>query len=111
LNEALDQVRRAGRVRGRARQKLTALLPSRLATARARELKEAFSPFWKYKSLTWAGTFLDYWCFRALRSRLEPMQEVARMLRAHEPLILNWFRAKGSSPAASSRVSTTKFEW
>jgi hypothetical protein len=28
-------------------------------------------------------------------SRLEPMKKVARMLRAHEPLILNWFRAKG----------------
>jgi transposase len=23
------------------------------------------------------------------------MKKVARMLRAHEPLILNWFRAKG----------------
>jgi transposase len=32
---------------------------------------------------------------RAVRSRLEPMQKVARMLRAHEELILNWFRAKG----------------
>jgi hypothetical protein len=42
-----------------------------------------------------AGAFLDYWCHRALRSRLEPMQKVARMLRAHEELLLNWFRAKG----------------
>jgi transposase len=41
------------------------------------------------------GAFLDYWCYRALRSRLEPMQKVARMLRAHEELLLNWFRAKG----------------
>ena len=45
--------------------------------------------------MIWAGAFLDYWCFRAMRSRLEPMKKVARMLRAHEPLILNWFRAKG----------------
>ncbi len=88
-------LRRRSRVRGRARQKLKALLRSKLATARAWELKETFSHFWKYKSVTWAGGFLDYWCFRALRSRLEPMQKVARMLRAHEPLILNWFRAKG----------------
>ena len=29
------------------------------------------------------------------RSRLEPMKKVARMLRAHEELLLNWFRAKG----------------
>jgi transposase len=122
LNQALDQVRRAesarlrahgsqsaqrlkhmrwpllrrfSRVRGRARQRLNALLASKLATARAWELKETFSQFWKYKSVTWAGAFLDYWCFRAMRSRLEPMKKVARMLRAHEPLILNWFRAKG----------------
>ena len=29
-----------------------------------------------------------------MRSRLEPMKKVARMLRAYEPLILNRFRAK-----------------
>src|ERR1039458_1462835 len=88
-------LRRGSRVRGRARQKLNALLASKLATARAWDLKETFSHFWKYKSVMWAGGFLDYWCFRAMRSRLEPMKKVARMLRAHEPLILNWFRAKG----------------
>jgi Transposase len=87
-------LRRGTRVRGRARQKLNALLVSKLATARAWELKEIFSHFWKYKSVIWAGAFLDYWCFRALRSRLEPMQKVARMLRTHEELLLNWFRAK-----------------
>jgi transposase len=122
LNQAVDQVRRAestrlrtksrqaaqqlkhtrwpllrnlNRVRGRARQKLQALPAAKLATARAWELKEAFRHFWKYRSVLWAGAFLDYWCQRAMRSRLEPMKKVARMLRAHEPLILNWFRAKG----------------
>ena len=30
-----------------------------------------------------------------MRSKLEPMKEVARSLRAHEELLLNWFRAKG----------------
>jgi transposase len=88
-------LRRGTRVRGRARQKLHALLATKLATPRAWDLKETFSHFWQYKSVLWAATFLDYWCYRAMRSRLEPMQKVARMLRAHEPLILNWFRAKG----------------
>ena len=87
-------LRRGSRVLGKARKKLNALLASKLATARAWELKETFAHFWKYKSEIWAGAFLDYWCFRAMRSRLEPMKKVARMLRAHEPLILNWFRAK-----------------
>jgi transposase len=30
-----------------------------------------------------------------MRSRLEPIKKVARMLRAHEDLLMNWFRAKG----------------
>ena len=88
-------LRRGSRVRGRARQKLQALLASKLATARAWDLKETFRYFWHYRSVVWAGAFLDYWCQRAMRSRLEPMKRVARMLRAHEELLLNWFRAKG----------------
>ena len=88
-------LRRGSRVRGRARQKLNALLASKLQTARAWKLKETFAHFWKYRSVTWAGAFLDSWTYRARRSRLEPMKKVARMLRAHEPLLLNWFRAKG----------------
>ncbi len=88
-------LRRRSRVRGHAREKLNALIGSKLATARAWLLKEAFEHFWTYKSVLWAGGFLDYWCTRALRSRLEPMKKVARMLRTHEELILNWFRAKG----------------
>ena len=88
-------LRRGSRVRGHARRKLNALLASKLATARAWELKESFLHFWHYHSTVWAKAFLDYWCFQALRSRLEPMRKVARMLRAHEALLLNWFRAKG----------------
>jgi len=88
-------LRRGSRVRGRARQKLMTLLDSKLATARAWELKEVFAHFWHYRSVSWAEVFLQCWCARAMRSRLEPMKKVARMLRAHQPLILNWFRAKG----------------
>ena len=88
-------LRKGSRVRGKARQRLHALLASKLATARAWELKEAFRHFWKYRSVLWAGGFLDAWCERAMRSRLEPMKKVARMLRAHEELLMNWFRARG----------------
>jgi transposase len=88
-------LRKRSRVRGHARQKLNALLASKLATARAWELKEVFQHFWKYNSTLWASAFLDYWCQRAMRSRLEPIKRVARMLRAHEHLLMNWFRAKG----------------
>jgi len=88
-------LRKGSRVRGHAREKLNALLASKLATARAWELKEVFQHFWTYTSPIWASAFLDYWCQRAMRSRLEPIKRVARMLRAHEDLLMNWFRAKG----------------
>ncbi len=88
-------LRRGSRVRGQAKVKLWGLLQSKLATGRAWDLKECFEYFWKYKSIYWAGGFLDYWTSRAMRSRLEPMKKVARMLRKHEKLILNWFKAKG----------------
>ena len=88
-------LRRGSRVRGKARDKLNALLSCKLATARAWLLKESFEHFWTYKSFLWGGGFLDYWTERAMRSRIEPMKKVARMLRSHEDLILNWFKAKG----------------
>ena len=88
-------LRRGSRVRGQARIKLNALLQSKLATGRAWDLKECFDHFWHYKSISWAGGFLDSWCRRVMRSRLEPMKKVARMLRRHEELLLNWFKAKG----------------
>jgi hypothetical protein len=44
-------LRRGSRVLGRARQKLDALLASKLATARAWEFKEAFSHFWSTERL------------------------------------------------------------
>src|SRR5881628_2662573 len=88
-------LRRASRVRGHARRQLDALLSSKLATARAWNLKESFQHIWHYKSHIWAGAFLDYWCSLVMRSRIEPMKRVARTLRAHEALLLNWFRAKG----------------
>jgi transposase len=88
-------LRRGSRVRGHARVKLQGLLASKMATGRAWDLKECFDHFWHYKAVTWAGGFLDYWTERAMRSRLEPMKRVARMLRKHDGLLLNWFKAKG----------------
>lgn len=88
-------LRRGRLIRGRTREKLMRLFWSKLATGRAWQLKESFEDFWRYRHVTWARTFLQVWCGRAMRSRLEPMRRVARMLRAHEELILNWFRAKG----------------
>jgi transposase len=81
--------------------KLADLLRYNLKTVRGFLLKEDFQFFWGYVSPYWAGRFLDTWCTRTLRSRIEPMKRVARMLRKHRELILNWFRAKGTISAGS----------
>ena len=76
------------------RFRLRDLLRYNLKTVRAYLLKEDFQQFWEYDSPAWAGKFLDEWCRQTLRSRIEPMKKVARMLRAHRNLILNYFKAK-----------------
>src|SRR5437016_9837185 len=62
-------LRRGSRVRGRARQKLNALLASKLATARAWDLKETFSYFfpWARPPRLEGAVFVEYLdssCFR-----------------------------------------------
>ncbi|HSW49604.1 MAG TPA: transposase [Bryobacteraceae bacterium] len=94
-------LRRGSRARGHAKDKLHGLLRSKLATGRAWMLKETFQDFWRSRSLTWASAFLEVWCARALRSRLEPMKKVARMLRSHENLLMNWFKARGEISAGA----------
>lgn len=74
--------------------KLADLLQYNLKAVRSYLLKEEFQLFWLYKSPYWAGRFLDKWCTKTMRSKIEPMKKVARMLRKHQPLLLNWFRAK-----------------
>ena len=126
MNEAIDQVRR-----GEARQlekdgyepvlkhsrwcllkrrenltekqtvKLAELLKYNLKSVRSYLLREDFQRFWEYVSPSWAGRFLDQWCTRTLRSRIEPMRKIVYSLREHRALILNWFRARGTVSAGS----------
>ena len=125
MSEAIDQVRRAEvrslRERGRQplltrarwvllkrranhtreqRARLRELVQHNLRAVRAMLLREWFDDFWHYRSLDWAGAFLDEWCVQVMRSRLEPMKNVARMLRRRRELLLNWFRARGAISAA-----------
>ncbi len=75
--------------------KLAELLQYNLKSMRAYLLKEEFQFFWSYISPHWAGQFMDKWCTKTMRSKIEPMKKVAKMLRKHRELLLNWFRAKG----------------
>lgn len=74
--------------------KLAELLSYNLKTVRAYLLKEDFNRFWEYTSVAWAEKYLDQWCTQVMRSRIDPMKKVAKSIRKHKPLILNWFKAK-----------------
>ena len=74
--------------------KLKDLVRYNLQSVRAYLLKEDFQQLWNYESTAWAAKFLDQWCRQVMRSRIEPMKKVARTLRAHRELILNYFRAR-----------------
>lgn len=81
--------------------KLQELVKHNLRSVRARLMREDFQRFWEYRRPGWAGKFLDEWCRRAMRSRLDPIKKVASSLRNHRGLILNWFRAHGTISAGT----------
>ena len=74
--------------------KLSQLLKTNLKTVRAYLLKEDFDFFWAYVSPSWAEKFLDRWCTRVMRSRIEPLKDFVKTLRTHKQLLLNWFKAR-----------------
>lgn len=81
--------------------RLAEIVRHNLRSVRSYLLREDFQGFWEYVSPNWAGEFLDRWCTRTMRSKIEPMKKVARMLRRHRDLLLNWFRAKGQISAGT----------
>ena len=50
---------------------------------------ELLQALWVYVSPYWAGRFFVRWCTRTMRSQLDPMKKIARMMRSHRGLILN----------------------
>jgi transposase len=75
------------------------LLQYNLKSVRSHLLREDFQQLWTYARAGWAGKFLDAWCTRTMRSKIEPMKKVARSIRKHRALILNWFHADGTISA------------
>jgi len=135
FNEALDEVRRRESARlerdgyepvltksrwfllkrpenltVKQRGHLRTLVQYNLQSVRSYLLREDFQQFWMYKSAAWAAKFLDEWIRKTMLSKIGPMKKVARMLRDHKPLILNWFTAQGafSSGVVEAMNNTAK---
>jgi len=92
------------------RIKLADLVRYNLRTVKAYLLKEDLQQLWDEPSPDKADTFIKDWTFRAMRSRLEPVKKIARMLRRHKPLILNWFRARGMISAGPTEGMNNKLK-
>jgi transposase len=61
-----------------------------LKTSRAWCIKENFSQFWAYHYKGAALRFFKAWSNHAMRSRLEPIKKVVKMLRRHVEGLLNF---------------------
>lgn len=69
-------------------------LSMNLRTVRAYLLRLDFEHLWSFRLPSRAGAFLDDWCRRVMRSRIDQLKAVARSFRSHRGLILNYFKAK-----------------
>lgn len=135
LNDAVDQVRRAEhkRLRARGDSSLTGtkydwlrslpdkrcaqavalrdLYQANLKTSRAWVLKESFAAFWDYRYPKSAERFFNAWITRAMRSRIEPIKSVARMLRRHRAGLVSYAKHRITNAAAegfNSIIQTIK---
>lgn len=135
LNEAVDQVRREEHAQLRAdgdhrltktryhwlrneenlndkaREEFKDLKGSGLKISRAWALKELYRDFWEYRSAGWAMRFYKSWYSWAIRSRLEPIKKVARMIKRHLDKIMTWFKHRISnavSEGLNSKIQTVK---
>lgn len=78
----------------RQKARLDDVLKLDLKSVKAYLLKESFQMLWRYESPRWARWFLRKWCFKAARSKLDPIKRFVKSIRKHEELIINYFAAK-----------------
>jgi transposase len=89
-------------------EELAALRRSTLATGRAWSLKELFRFFWHETDAVGGRAFFESWYAWAIRSRLDPIRKVARMLKTRLDRILTWFASPISNGVAEGFNSRTQ---
>jgi transposase len=85
------------------------LRQSELKTARAWALKETAMAFYNYTYEKPARKHFDWWYKWAVRSRLEPMKQVASMLKRRFENIITYLRH--SITNATSESLNAKIQW
>jgi transposase len=84
------------------RGRFKALREGTLQTARAWAIRETAMSLWDYQSRTWASKAWRRWYAWAIRSRLEPVKRVARMVKRHLQGIVNAVVLKATNARAES---------
>jgi transposase len=90
-------------------QEFTPLRNSRLQVARAWAIKEAAMLLWGYVRRGWAERMWMKWFAWAIRSRLEPMKRVARMIKKHWQGVMN--AATTSVTNARAEAINSRIQW
>jgi transposase len=135
LNKSIDQVRRAEH-RERSKQgdkrlagsrydwlrnsetlkdascvRVGTLLKAGFKVARAWLLREVFRGFWESEDRQAATHFWKGWHSKAIRSRLTPVKNAARMIQRHIESILNYFDhpiTTGRAEGINSKIQTVQ---
>jgi len=95
----------------RRRLAFEAVRDQQLKTGRAWSIKETLRRLWDYRSIGWARRFFKKWYAWAIRSRLEPVKKVARMLRRRQENVLTYCRHRvtnGVAEGLNSKIMTIK---
>ena len=82
-----------------------------LKTARAWAIREQFRWFWEYQYAGHAKNFFQRWYGWASRCRLQPIIDVAKMIKRRLDNILTWFRhriSNGPAEGFNSRIQSIK---
>jgi transposase len=96
----------------RDRGRFRSLKDLNLKTTRAWAIKESLRVLWHYRRLGWALNFYKQWFFWATHSRLQPVIDVAYMIKRHLYGVSNYFSAARITNAAAeglnSKIQTIK---
>jgi transposase len=91
------------------KQRFAELKNSTLQSARAWALKQVAMQLFNYVSEGWARRHFQWWYSWAIRSRLEPIKKVARMLKRRFENIITYLRHRITN--AGSESINAKLQW
>jgi transposase len=94
-------------------ERFSALRSLELKTGRAWAIKEDLRYLWDYKMRAWAEKHWKRWYFWATHSRLEPVVDVAHMIKRHYDGVMAFFAHRITSAAAeglNSRIQAIRVQ-